>query len=68
MLRASFSALAWAEKAGASSFRGAGCAREPGINEHWPEKPLVLSVFIGSGPGPLFKPGASSDGPSRNDT
>src|SRR5207237_1860053 len=48
------------KNAGTSSFRGAGSAREPGIQEHGPEKSIAWPVFMGSGPGP--------DGPSRNDT
>jgi hypothetical protein len=42
-----------------SSFRGAGSAREPGNQEHGPEKSIAWPVFMGSRPGP--------DGPSRND-
>ena len=42
-----------------SSFRGAGFARGPGIQEHGPDTPMAWLVFIVSGPGP--------DGPSRND-
>ena len=41
------------------SFRGAGSAREPGTQEHGPEKSMAWPVFMVSGPGP--------DGPSRND-
>ena len=48
------------KNAGTSSFRGAGSAREPGIQEHGPEKSIAWPVFMGSGPGP--------DGPSRKDT
>jgi hypothetical protein len=43
-----------------SSFRGAGFAREPGIQEYGPEKSIAWPVFMGSGPAPY--------GPSRNDT
>ena len=46
--------------AGPSSFRGAGFAREPGIEAHRPKKSVVSPLFMDSGPGP--------DGPSRNDT
>jgi hypothetical protein len=42
-----------------SSFRGAGFAREPGIQEHGREKSKAWIVFMDPGPGP--------DGPSRND-
>jgi hypothetical protein len=48
------------KNAGTSSFRGAGSAREPGIQEHGREKSKARPVFMGSGPGP--------DRPSRNDT
>src|SRR6202011_3812740 len=48
------------KNAGTSSFRSAGFAREPGIQEHGPEKSMDWPVFMVSGPGP--------DGPSRNDT
>src|SRR3954467_10056440 len=48
------------KNAGTSSFRGAGSAREPGIQEHGREKSMARPVFMGSGPGP--------DRPSRNDT
>ena len=47
------------KNAGTPSFRGAVSAREPGIQEHGPEKSIAWPVFMGSGPGP--------DGPSRND-
>jgi hypothetical protein len=43
-----------------SSFRGAGEAREPGIQKHGPEKSMARPVFMDSGSGP--------EGPSRNDT
>ena len=42
-----------------SSFRGAGDAREPGNQEHGPEKSTGWPVYMGFGPGP--------GGPSRND-
>src|SRR5271169_2302570 len=48
------------KNAGTSSFRGAGCAREPESQEHGPDKSIAWPVFMGSGPGP--------DGPSRNNT
>src|SRR5215469_18915953 len=44
-----------------SSFRGGGYAREPGSHEHWPEIPLVLSVFIGSGPALTGRPGTTRE-------
>jgi hypothetical protein len=45
---------------GTPSSRGAGFAREPGIQEHGREKSIAWPVFTGSGPAP--------DGASRNDT
>jgi hypothetical protein len=48
------------KNAGTPSFRSAGSAREPGIQEHGPEKSMAWPVFLGSGPAP--------DGSSRNDT
>ena len=47
------------KNAGTSSFRGAGFAREPGIQEHGSKKSMAWPVFMVSGPG--------HDGPSRND-
>ena len=43
------------------SFRGAGVAREPGIQEHCLEKSMAWRVSMGSGPGPKGHPGTTAE-------
>src|SRR6266702_3319591 len=44
-----------------SSFRGAGVAREPGIQEHRLEKAKHRLMFMDSRPGPAGHPGMTTD-------
>jgi hypothetical protein len=49
------------KKAGTSSFRGAGSAREPGIQEHGPEKSMACLCSWVPGPALTGRPGMTRD-------